>query len=678
MFKIVYFLILLSGIHCQYNSNRNRAASCLRGDCYPETGDLLIGRTKFLHASSTCGLIDPERYCVLGGTKDPTKCFVCDSSNPYNSDTNANSHRIENIVSRKQSDRFNRWWQSENGRQNVFIQFDLEAEFAFTHIIMTFKTFRPAAMVIEKSSDYGRTWRTYGYFASSCQESFPGVSTDMPKNLGDVYCESKYSSETPSTKGEVVFRILPPSLIQSRDPYSTEVQDLLKITNLRINFTKLHTFGDNLLDQREELKEKYYYSMYEMVVRGSCMCYGHASRCIPVHGVQYDADKNGMVDGQCQCEHNTWGTNCDRCLPLFNDRPWMPARMGQTNECKRCNCHNHATTCSFSEEVWKASNFTSGGVCDNCLDNTHGKNCELCKENYWRDPLKPIDDINTCRPCQCQITGTINGDLTCDPYTDEVQGLVAGRCHCKPFVDGENCDRCKNGYFNLTRENPDGCEPCSCNLIGTSGNLGCDKVSGLCECKRFVTGRACDQCLPGYYGLSEDDPYGCKPCECSPGGSYDNSCDRLTGQCKCKPNMSGRTCDKPESSFFCPTLDHLLYEAEDATKLDQLSHDFIRPLIPEYSPTWTGPGFVKVLEGASLEFNVDNIFRTGYYEIVIRYENLHTESWEDLRVKITRNDGHPDLAGLCADYIPNDDEKFTKLPSGNKNIYLLSVIRIIN
>ena len=94
----------------------------------------------------------------------------------------------------------------------------------------------------------------------------------------------------------------------------------------------------------------------------------------------------------------------------------------------------------------------------------------------------------------CDVSGSLN-DAKCDQYTDEAKGFVAGRCHCKPLVEGSRCERCQNGYFNLTKENPEGCEPCSCSLIGTSGNLGCDKITGLCTCKQFVTGRACDQCL---------------------------------------------------------------------------------------------------------------------------------------------------------------------------------------
>jgi hypothetical protein len=349
-----------------------------------------------LFASSTCGEKQPERYCVLGATLNATQCYVCDSRHHNDTSSNIFSHVVSNIVSTDPSKSKERWWQSENGIQDVYIQFDLEAEFLFTHMIMTFKTIRPAAMVIEKSSDFAFTWKPIGYFAQNCRDSFPGIPTRQV-NLGDVYCESKYSSETPTTNGQVIFRMLPPHLTIDKNPNSPEIQELLKITNLRFNFTKMHTFGDTLLDGRDELKEKYYYALYELVARGSCLCYGHANKCIRTPDVAYDDDAKGMIHGYCQCTHNTDGNNCERCLPLYNDRPWAPARNNEKNECKKCECNNHAQSCHFDEAIFDESGGISGGVCDYCQHNTKGRFCELCVENHYRDPQRSKEDPFTCR-----------------------------------------------------------------------------------------------------------------------------------------------------------------------------------------------------------------------------------------------------------------------------------------
>lgn len=38
---------------------------CSRDACHPTTGDLLVGRSGQLTASSTCGLDGARKYCIL-------------------------------------------------------------------------------------------------------------------------------------------------------------------------------------------------------------------------------------------------------------------------------------------------------------------------------------------------------------------------------------------------------------------------------------------------------------------------------------------------------------------------------------------------------------------------------------------------------------------------------------
>lgn len=159
--------------------------------------------------------------------------------------------------------------------------------------------------------------------------------------------------------------------------------------------------------------------------------------------------------------------------------------------------------------------------------------------------------------CDCDPAGSLDEGI-CDSTSDEEN--EAGSCHCKTNVQGRRCDTCKDGFWNLDANNTLGCESCTCNILGTVGNLGCNMRTGECICKRLVTGKDCNQCMPETFGLS-DGRDGCTLCECDPGGSLDNNCDVITGHCRCRPNMSGRTCSTPKQHYFIPSL-HNIYEVE--------------------------------------------------------------------------------------------------------------------
>ncbi|KAK6480575.1 laminin subunit beta-1 [Huso huso] len=652
---------------------------CTEGSCYPATGNLLIGRAKDMHATSTCGLQGPEEYCIVSHLQESKNCFQCDSREPYDY-WNRNSHRVENVIYLKDQDQKSTWWQSANGERTYYIQLDLEAEFHFTHLIMKFKvpTFRPAAMLIERSADFGRSWKPYRYFSYNCSKMFPSVPVRALHLIDDVVCEERYSDIEPSTEGEVIYKVLDPA-IDVKDPYSLEIQELLRITNLRIHFTKLHTLGDNLLDGRREVLQKYYYSIYELVVRGSCFCYGHASECTPIPGIS--ARVEGMIHGRCVCKHNTEGLNCEKCRPFYNNQPWRPAEADNPHSCRECMCNGHSNRCHFDMAVYLATGNASGGVCDDCLHNTMGRSCEMCKPFYYQDPTRDIRDPSVCVACDCDPVGSLEGGV-CDSHTDLDLGMIAGQCRCKVNVKGTRCDYCKEGFYGLSRNDPVGCQPCNCDPRGIiMGGSPCDQVSGDCSCKRYVTGRYCNQCLAEYWGLSTDIA-GCRACGCDFGGAYNNRCVMENGQCDCRPHIMGRQCGDVQPGYFCAALDYYTYEAEDTVphspddpllpgrpkpkaeidcleyvnteakrlrrhrriprvqqqraalrKIRQIQQTpdvevVRRERVPEQMVTWTGPGFARVRDGAGLVFTIDNIPFSMDYDVMIRYEPESTEDWE--------------------------------------------------
>uniref|UniRef100_A0A8C0JE97 Uncharacterized protein n=1 Tax=Chelonoidis abingdonii TaxID=106734 RepID=A0A8C0JE97_CHEAB len=570
---------------------------CSMGSCYPVTGDLLVGRAERLKASSTCGLQGPQPYCIVSHLQVGLP-GLCGAQEPWPA--------LPSWAKPSPS--------SPQGVEHVSIRLDLEAEFHFTHLIMTFKTFRPAAMLIERSADFGRTWKVYRYFAYNCASAFPSAAPGPLHRVDDVICESRYSDIEPSSEGEVIYRVLDPA-IPIRDPYSPAIQDLLRVTNLRVNLTRLHTLGDNLLDSRREIQEKYYYALYELVLRGSCFCYGHASECAPVPGAQ--ANVEGMVHGRCACKHNTQGLNCEKCNSFYNDLPWRPAEGRSTNACRsECQAGRPGGEARHGQRVpWPR-----------CPPQ--------CPDRSSQPPTMPPGPLAHCPATPPSTPGT----------------------HLSPPA-GMAGVRAVGWCWSVPPSHPLSMSGCQCHPQGTvSDGTPCDPVSGNCFCKRLVTGQSCEQCLPEHWALSHD-LLGCRSCDCDVGGAHHNQCAAETGQCHCRSHMVGRTCSQVEAGFYLARLDRYTYEAEEAGLRQGTVVERAQPT--GQPATWTGAGFAHVPEGGATEFLVSDVPASMEYDVVIRYQPQLPEPWEEVKLWVLRPGPIP-TGSPCGNTIPADDQLLSR------------------
>ncbi|XP_038622372.1 laminin subunit alpha-3 [Tachyglossus aculeatus] len=526
-------------------------------------------------------------------------CDYCDAQDPDKA--HPASHAVDGTE---------RWWQSPplsagSHYNEVNVTLDLGLLFHVAYVLIKFANSpRPDLWVLERSTDFGRTYLPWQYFAhseSDCLEQFgKDVHTPITRD-DDVICTTEYSRIVPLENGEVVV-----SLVNGRPgarnfTLSPTLKEFTKATNIRLRFLRTNTLLGHLISKAQRdptVTRRYYYSIKDISIGGRCVCNGHAEAC----GAQ---NPDNLY--QCECQHNTCGESCERCCPGYHQKAWQPAEVGHTNACEPCNCHGHSTACYYDPEVELRREslnvhglYEGGGVCINCQHNTAGVNCEKCAHSYYRPDGVPVESPHGCiripiyqtptpgpeapeaghiQACQCHGVGVLDGRChqetghclcqrgfrgsTCEecevghfqyPLCQQCEcdpaGVIPeicdfwGKCLCRSGVGGTHCDTCLLGFHSFPSCQGSDAE---CDPVGTI-----DSQSGYCRCQLYVEGPTCSLCKPLYWNLAEENLEGCSECQCHSAGvlSGVGECQQKDGECYCKANVCGDACDTCEDGYF--------------------------------------------------------------------------------------------------------------------------------
>ncbi|NXX62583.1 LAMC3 protein, partial [Scopus umbretta] len=448
--------------------------------CMPVFENAAFGRAA--QATNTCGS-PPEDYCLqMGARHTSALCHRCDATDPRH-------HHNASFLTDFHSQEESTWWQSQSmafGIQHpnsVNITLHLGKAYEITYVRLKFHTSRPESFAIYKRSRAEGPWVPFQYYSASCEKTYGKQQRHYLRPGEDeqvAFCTDEFSDISPLSGGNVAFSTLEGRPSAYNFDGSPALQEWVTVTDLLISLNRLNTFGDDIFKDPKVL-QSYYYAISDFSVGGRCKCNGHASECAP--------DEAGQL--VCVCQHNTAGTDCERCQPFYQDRPWARGTAEAANECLPCNCSGRSEECFYDRELYRRSGH--GGHCRNCRDNTAGPHCERCRQNHYR-----WEQRAACQPCHCHPAGSLQ------PQCDS-----SGTCLCKANVTGWKCERCKDGYHSLSEG---GCRPCACDPAGSIGT--CDPNTGHCTCKERVEGHLCNRCQPGWFNLQPHNPAGCTSCFC--------------------------------------------------------------------------------------------------------------------------------------------------------------------
>ncbi|CAF4748359.1 unnamed protein product [Pieris macdunnoughi] len=302
----------------------------------PPYFNLALG--KKITATATCGDEGPELYCKLAGANadhdehviQGQVCDICDSTNE------AKKHPPEFAV-----DGMETWWQSpplSRGMKynEVNLTIDLGQEFHVAYVFVRMgNSPRPGLWALEKSTDYGKTFKPWQYFSDSpqdCERYFGKTSLQPITSDDSVICSTEYSKIVPLEGGEIPISLL--NYRPSANKYfnSSVLQEWTRATNVRLRLLRTKNLLGHLMSvarQDPTVTRRYFYSIKDISIGGRCMCNGHADTCDPADP---ESDASILV---CRCQHNTCGPQCAACCPGFEQKKWRISQNWDRFSCER-------------------------------------------------------------------------------------------------------------------------------------------------------------------------------------------------------------------------------------------------------------------------------------------------------------------------------------------------------
>ncbi|KAI6215185.1 Netrin unc-6 [Aphelenchoides besseyi] len=184
-------------------------------------------------------------------------------------------------------------------------------------------------------------------------------------------------------------------------------------------------------------------------------------------------------------------------------------------------------------------------------------------ENNFTAPL----DVAMQRYVYALSELAVGGRCKCNGHASRCVFDKTGRysCNCKHNTAGADCEKCKLFHYDrpwarATAEDANACVACNCNLHARKCRfnmelyrLSGNKSGGICiNCRHNTAGRNCHYCRPSYFrDLQRPMTHrkACRPCNCHPIGSLSKNCNQTSGQCICKPGVTGITCNRCAKGF---------------------------------------------------------------------------------------------------------------------------------